>query len=174
MRHLRPIRLPLAASALLAMAAATSPARAHDLCDQASTPEQGISVCTRQIQSGQHKGRNLAIAHVNRGVAYYRLKNFGKAAADFDRAIAIAPGLHEAWINRGAARLALGRIGPAIADYSRAIAISPDAAGAWYGRGVAHERAGKRDAAIRDYRRYVKLAPHDPDGPTALKRLGAK
>jgi tetratricopeptide (TPR) repeat protein len=171
-----PILRHLFAAVLVALAgsAASSPARAHDLCDQASTPEQGVSVCTQQIESGQHKGRDLAIAHVNRGVAYYRLKQYGKAVADFDRAIGIAPGLHEALINRGAARLAQGRVDQAIADYSRAIALAPGAAGAWYGRGAAHERAGRRAAAIHDYRRYVKLAPHDPDGPAALKRLGAK
>lgn len=167
----RPSLVCLLVSMIAMGIVAASPARAHDLCDEASTPEQGVSVCTRQIGSGEFKGRDLAITYVNRGVAYYRLKQHEKAVADFDRAIKIAPALVQAWNNRGVARQALRQYKAAIADYAKAISLNPRYAAAWFGRGAAHEALGDKAAALRDYRQYVTLAPGDPAGRAAVKRL---
>lgn len=153
---------------------AAGSASAHDLCDEANTPQQGISTCTRQIEAGQFKGRDLAITYVNRGVAFHRLKQYAKAVADFDKALKIAPRLPQAWNNRAVAKQAMGKPKAAIADYSKAIDLNPRYAAAWYGRGSAHEALKDNKAARRDYRQYLRLAPGDPAGRAALERVGAK
>ena len=53
----------------------------------------------------------------------------------FDRALALAPDLAEAWLGRGNVACALKRYDDALAAYDRALALKPDLAEVWLGRG---------------------------------------
>ena len=50
-----------------------------------------IRACTRAIKSGRWKGRNLAWAYSNRGLAYQRKGEHDRAIADYDKAIKLQP-----------------------------------------------------------------------------------
>ena len=65
-------------------------------------PEISISVCSGIIQSGRAKGRDLAVAHAERGIAYVTLLDYDRALLDFGEAIRIDPSFARAFANRGA------------------------------------------------------------------------
>ncbi|MBI4672838.1 MAG: tetratricopeptide repeat protein, partial [Chloroflexi bacterium] len=67
----------------------------------------------------------FAAAFNNRGNAYYYLKEYTKAIADYDRALALDPQDAVAYYNRGNAYYALTEYAQAIADYDRALALDP-------------------------------------------------
>lgn len=68
----------------------------------------------------------LVEALVNRGAAYLAMHRAGEAAADFDRALAMAP-VHaeKVYFNRAMAREDKGDMKGAYADYARAAALAP-------------------------------------------------
>ena len=116
-------------------------------------------------------------AYINRGVVYFRDKEYQKAIADYDKVIKdwdhntkadIAPTksqLVNAYINRGIAYSSLQapQHQRAIKDYNRAIAIHPNYADAYINRGIAYSSLGKYDVAIQDYIRAIDIAPENPD-----------
>src|SRR5438132_80996 len=67
------------AAAAKAKATHATPART---CDSASG-DAAIAACTRAIESGNFKGHNLAILHVNRGVELSNKGELDRAIADY-------------------------------------------------------------------------------------------
>jgi tetratricopeptide (TPR) repeat protein len=64
--------------------------------------------------------------HNDLGVAYYAQGEAARAAREFERALALRPGLVRARVNLGDARLALGDVDGAIAAYEQARAAAAD------------------------------------------------
>jgi tetratricopeptide (TPR) repeat protein len=62
-----------------------------------------VSECTAAIESGQLSGANLAKTFHNRGLAYYRDKEYDRAIQDFDQALRLNPGFVPAFVQRGLA-----------------------------------------------------------------------
>lgn len=81
-----------------------------------------------------------------RGAAYASMRQFDAALADFDRAIALAPGQARYLRQRAAARLANRQPLLAAADLDKALAMDPS------------------DTDAREMRAALKLAAHDPNG----------
>jgi len=100
-----------------------------------------------------------AWAYNNRGIAYRKKGDYGRAIRDYDRAIALKPDYAVAYNNRGNAYHDKGDYDRAIRDYDRAIALKPDLAEAYYNRGNAYHDKGDYDRAIRDYDRAIALKP---------------
>ncbi len=50
-----------------------------------------IRNCTTLIQSGRETSKNRSIAYINRGLAYYTLKDFARSIADNTEAITLDP-----------------------------------------------------------------------------------
>src|SRR5262245_25061152 len=50
-----------------------------------------VSGCTAAIQSGRWSGKNLAWAFINRGNAYFKIKDYDRAFADYSEAMRLDP-----------------------------------------------------------------------------------
>jgi uncharacterized membrane protein YhaH (DUF805 family) len=85
----------------------------------------------------------------------------GKAIADYNKAIEIAPDSADAFYNRGDAYDEMGEYGKAIADYNKAIELDPNHALAYHNRGCAYGEIGAYDKAIADYNKAIELNPND-------------
>ncbi|MEU3851861.1 tetratricopeptide repeat protein [Streptomyces sp. NPDC029554] len=82
-----------------------------------------------------------------------------QALTEYDRAVALDPGLALAYRNRAVLHGRLGDLDAAITDLDRAVALDPG--NAWYValRGEHHRLAGHDTEAIRDLTEAVRLAP---------------
>jgi lipoprotein NlpI len=91
-----------------------------------------------------------------RAGAYADLKQFDKAAADYESAIDLEPDLPTSYIARGNFRSQLGEDADAIADFDRAIALYPAAAEAHSGRAYVLLQQGNFKAAIKGFDQALK------------------
>jgi lipoprotein NlpI len=126
-------------------------ARANDTgdCNQTADPEGRIKGCTAVLER----------IYVARGNAYYEKREYGRAIADFTRAIELNPNAEQAYNNRGNAYDAKGEYEKAIDDYSHAIELDPKSQRAYNNRGTAYTAMGEFARAIADFNRAIKLDP---------------
>ncbi len=131
-----------------------------------------------------HRNGEALSAWINRGLAYWHLGETGKALADWNRAVALAPANGEARFDRGLAWRVTGREEQAEADLSIAcrhgIRQACLAIGNMLGAmSVAELLDATVDAfARRDYQEVIRLSDtvlaRDPANPVALtNRCGA-
>jgi lipoprotein NlpI len=105
-----------------------------------------------------------ASALTSAGVSHLQQGEYDQAIRDFDRAIALQPGLVVAWRNRGLAHKAKGDFDRALADYEQAIVFAPSDARLYTERGVAYAGMGDFNNAIADFNRAIALKP-DQEAP---------
>ena len=148
-----------------AIAAFAAPAFADEATDEPlclSNPTPDLAACSRLIDGGGLQGEKLAAAYVARARALANARRFDDATADYDKAIALAPGRPE-YLNLRGVAFALGKGDRArgIDDYSQAIALDPKYEPAYRNRGLARLQNREFDAALDDLSRAVELAPSD-------------
>jgi len=114
------------------------------------------------IESGKFKAGKLSDIYVRRGWAHIRLGNHDAAAADFGRAIQLAPENAAAFNGRGWSRVERDKCNAALADFASAIKISSRYAMVFNNRGVALKDMGQRGPARENYRQAIDLA-NDPE-----------
>lgn len=141
------------------------------ICNDSPDPAAQIQGCTEYIAEGPSNNQNLAVAYLNRAIAYSMTNQHDGAFADFARAIELDPASPLAFYNRGNLYLDTGRHDLAIEDFTRAIAIEPHFALAHYNRGLAYEKAGDQMAARADYQQTLALDPSDNRAKTHLDHL---
>jgi len=102
--------------------------------------------------------RRSVDAYINRGYHYHRVaKQYDKALADYDQAIALNPAVPNAWNNRGMLLADWGRGDSAIACFDRAIALRPELESAWNNRGGVKLMKGDLAGGIADISRAIAL-----------------
>lgn len=145
---------------------AAVPAAADDAatCRSArDAPDTVIDACTRMVQSGRLRGRDLAVAFVYRGIAHRKkgqaTGQFGPAIVDFDRAIELDSRFAVAYNERGFTYGSNRQYDRAIQDYDKAIELDPRLLLAYSNRGLAYFTKGEPDRAIADYDKAIELAP---------------
>lgn len=102
-----------------------------------------------------------AYAYASRGAALIHRGDHQGAVADFDRAIALAPGSEYDHLGRGIALSKLGEFDRSVADFDRANAIKPGADN-WYNRGESHFRQGIMRSPRPTSKRRSKTAQRMP------------
>ena len=133
-------------------------ARAQARCGHPD-PEISISMCSAIIQSGRARGRALATAHTERGVAYVTLLDYDRALQDFAHAIQADATLAKAFANRGAVYGAKQEFDKAIDDFTRVLKLEPGSALAWADRAGMYRLDGRYEDAIHDYSEAIRLDP---------------
>ena len=126
----------------------------------ACTPVGTVQVdrdLSRRIDSGGLSGDALAAAYVDRGTLRLLDDDIEAAVADYDAAIAVAPGYAAAYVWRGQARDAKGEDRGAFEDFDHALALDPQMWQAYGARGLMLARAGEPDRALSDLGRAVDL-----------------
>jgi len=135
-----------------------------------------------RLQSGDFQGAVNALtkalakdpenfgALLNRGLAYENLKQYDKALADYDRAIAIVPAFGRAYHNRGHVHSKMAQYERAVADYDEALKnannvvieaqgeiVEVDKAAVHYDRGNALYELKKLDEAVASYTSAIAI-----------------
>jgi tetratricopeptide (TPR) repeat protein len=124
-------------------------------------PDIRIVACTRNILSGRFAGPNLAIAFMNRGLAYKKKGQWDRAIADYSEAIRLKSDVAQVFNNRGNAYYYKGQWDRAIEDYDDAIRLQPDLAEAFGNRGNVYRKKGLFDRAIEEYDQAIHIHPEN-------------
>lgn len=109
---------------------------------------------------GCHNGSRDAGALTSAGVTHLQMRQYERAIRDFDRALALEPGLVVAWRQRALAYRSKGDYERALADFEQAILLAPSDARLYTDRGVAYELLGDYPSAIRDFNRAISFKPN--------------
>jgi tetratricopeptide (TPR) repeat protein len=109
------------------------------------------------------KAPDFARPYSNRGVLYWKQKEYSKAIDDFSHALSINPGYRDAYYNRGVVFEEAGAFERAVEDYSNAIALDRDQHITWYNRGMVYYRLGEFAKAIDDYSQAISINPEYAD-----------
>jgi len=107
--------------------------------------------------------------HLLRGMAEYRLGNYGQAIEDYSRAIESEPENEKAYFHRGHAFIAMGDYTRAVEDFNEAIKINPGSAQYFNTRGSCYVEMGDNTRALEDFNRAVGS---DPDYAQAYFNRG--
>jgi tetratricopeptide (TPR) repeat protein len=145
-----------------------TPAVACAKSAMAEQPDAAVSAPSRRMAlahcntalAGKLLPADHAATLVNRGIIQAAAGNAEAALADYNEALARAPGLASAYLSRGATLMQVGRFQEARSDFDRALALNIDRpAIALFNRGMANEKLGALPAAYRDYKQAQALAP---------------
>ncbi len=101
-----------------------------------------------------------ANAALHRGAKAVGHRDFARAAAQFDTALAADPGFAEAHNQRAVVRYLTDDFAGSIADCRRAVELMPCHFGAWAGRGHCHLHLDELPDALRCYRQALAIYPH--------------
>ena len=134
--------------------------------------EAAITYFSKIIQSGHLSPENLANAFYNRGNAFYKLGQKGRAIEDYSQSLRYEPGNADAYYNRGNVHAGFDRHDQAIQDYSKAIELQPDHDLAYYNRANSHFRKGNYQLAIEDYTKAYRLNSDDRVYEDKMRYLG--
>ena len=110
-----------------------------------------------------------AASFTSAGVTHLQMREYDRAIRDFDRALAIQPGLVVAWRHRGLAHTAKGDYDRAIADYEHALVFAPNDARLLTDRGAVYALLNDYPRALKDFDHAISIKP---DHATALEHRG--
>ncbi len=99
-------------------------------------------------------------AYNGRGQAYFQLRKYPEALADFTAAIQAGIITPKLFLNKGKCLVILNRANEAVPDLNRSIELEPKSPEAFYFRGVAHEKGGDIPNALADYGQAIQLNPN--------------
>ena len=100
-----------------------------------------------------------SFSHMNRGRAYARQGDYGKALESYNRSIATDPRNFLAYYNRGNAQMMLEKYYEAIADFGMAIALSPSYVPAYNNRGTAFLGISQFKEAVDEFTKALSIDP---------------
>jgi tetratricopeptide (TPR) repeat protein len=104
----------------------------------------------------------------NRGLARFRLEQYGEAIRDYDRALKLKPNDPSILYNRGHARHYDRNFSGAIGDYTRAIDAGFGGADAYHYRGHARRASDDPRGALRDHEKGIGREPGSAWGHASL------
>jgi lipoprotein NlpI len=112
---------------------------------------------------GCERSSRDAEALTSAGVTHLQMQEYDRAIRDFDRALALSPGLVVAWKNRALAHRGKGDYERSLADYDQAIVFAPNDARLITERGAGYVLLGDYPRALKDFDRAIGLKPdHAP------------
>jgi tetratricopeptide (TPR) repeat protein len=104
-----------------------------------------------------------AESYLNRGNAYYDIRAYDRAIADYSEAITINSEFGAAYERRGSASQEKGDYDRAIMDFTAAIKLEPNEPHFYNDRAWAYFKAGNAALGLPDVERSLELQPSDAD-----------
>ncbi|GGN61726.1 hypothetical protein GCM10011579_028270 [Streptomyces albiflavescens] len=111
------------------------------------------------LNRGGLDARGQAVARMLRGLGHRVDRDFERALAEYEAALALDPELERAYYGRGVTRAEQRDYAGAIADLDRADALRPGKARILFVRGDYHRIAGHYEQAVEDLDRAVAIDP---------------
>lgn len=126
----RLVRYALAAAALALAGCGPLTTRPHTAAEW-NTCERGadylrVTACTAVASDTRAEPHRRAMAYVLRGVQHAQTAQYGRAMADFGRAIRLDPSYANAYVERGQVFQERGAFERAVRDFDAALAIDPN------------------------------------------------
>ena len=125
-----------------------------------------LAACNELIANRDRSDSDFADLVGARGYAYYRLKDFPRALADYDEAIRLRPNDPDAYLDRGLIFLDTAKFDEAVADFTRAHELDEDDIWPLANRGITH--AWKKDR-VRAEQDFQAVRAIDPSNPVLLR-----
>ncbi len=124
-------------------------------------PQQALNMCDLALTQEVLRRKDKAATYTNRGILHMRSGNNTKAMWDYERSIAMMPGLTEAKVNLGAALYNLKRYPEALVALNEGITTTSLEARVigYYNRGLTHEKLGDLQASYEDFRSALSMQP---------------
>jgi tetratricopeptide (TPR) repeat protein len=95
--------------------------------------QKAIDYFNKALQAtGDWGNGELALCYSKRGLAYFELKKYEQALADYNQAISLYPNLAAAYYGRGKFYHYFKKYEQALADYNQAFSLNPNLAAAGY------------------------------------------
>jgi len=113
--------------------------------------------------SGCNTSQNKAIELNNQWIDLHASQDFAGALEQFDAALAIDPGIKEAYYNKGLAYIWLGENRLALEQFDAALAIDPNYTDALWDKWLALSQLGEFDEALAYYDTALERSPNDPN-----------
>ena len=133
--------------------------RANQLLVQGNIGE-AIQAYNQVIEmSSENEPEILAGAYHNRGLSFYRQRQYQKAITDYDMSISIDERNADSYINRAKAYFALAMNDEALADFSKAIELSPEYSVGHSNRAMLYFLMDRTAESILDIDQAIALAP---------------
>ena len=146
--------------------------RAHDCFIHAKTGDrlrEGVTTCNAALTYDPLDKKDRAGTYDNRGILFDMLGRTEEAAADFHAAIALDPGLGDAYVNLGAVMIKRGQHAEAIDNINKGIGLGMSFLHiGYYDRAVAEQMLGRYKEAYYDYKKVLEI---EPDFKMASERL---
>ena len=109
-----------------------------------------IAACTRAIESGKYRGKDLSAIYGNRCAEYNKRNDNDRVLADCQESSRLNPQNFVPFINLGHYYFRLGSYDRAFANYDTSVRINPKAAAGLYGRGMTKLKKGDVDGGNAD------------------------
>jgi tetratricopeptide (TPR) repeat protein len=129
----------------------------RETCKKADSWVVQRAACTRAINSGRYRERDLAEIYLQRGDNLDLSPN-NNSIRDYTEAIRVDPTFDKAYATRGYTWYLHDDFNRAIRDYTEAIRLNPTD-GYYVDRGNAWRKKGDLDRAIADYTEAIRLNP---------------
>ncbi len=122
--------------------------------------DKTVTYENRSVKSEEYFQKAVSLNpeyYTTRGIAYLNAGQDDLALADFDKAIAVAPGNKWPYVNRGVIYHERGEYDQAIASYDKAISLKEDFAKAYSNRGNSFQAKGQFDNALADFGKAISI-----------------
>jgi tetratricopeptide (TPR) repeat protein len=123
--------------------------------------QKAIDDFTRSVQLSA--GIDNVYSYNGRGNAYYNLKQYKKAIAEYTNSLALMHSYADSYSSRGDCYRQLKQYQRAASDYTKTIQLDPDNGYNYYYRAIAYEKLGKKALAEKDQLKAKQLR-FEPDG----------
>ena len=138
--------------------------RAHDCFLRAKSgyePRDSVEICSDALRLEQLSKKDRAGTLDNRGVILDLLGRSDEAAQDFHAAIALEPGLGDAYVNLGSVLIKQGQHQAALEQINTGINLGMSFPHiGYYDRAVAEQLMGRYKEAYYDYKKVLELEPN--------------
>lgn len=123
-----------------------------------STPQEQVPACTKIINSGKIHHPHEGDYYATRGAAYYALRQFDAALADYNKALTFQQ-KGEFYFQRALVLMAKHEVDKAKADLAEVVKLRPDFAPTYFIRGLISYQAADYKTAMGDFDTAVQRDP---------------